>query len=211
MRDLYYIFDPLCGWCYGAGPAVTALAVHPDVQLHLLPSGLFAGEGARPMNAEFAAYVWSNDQRIERLTGQVFSERYRSEVLANHQQMFDSGPATFALTAVALTEPSREVEALKALQQARYVDGTDISDIDSLQAILGRLCLTDAAARLARPDAALVEANNRRIHQARHLMQQFGARGVPSFVLQIDGQARLLPSSAAFSDPRGFLEQVLTA
>ncbi|MFE1573464.1 hypothetical protein ACFIQG_16790 [Comamonas odontotermitis] len=91
------------------------------------------------------------------------------------------------------------------------MDGMDISDIDSLQAILGRLRLMDAAARLARPDAALVEANNRRLHQARQLMQQFGARGVPTFILQIDGQARLLPSSAAFSDPHGFLEQVLAA
>ena len=211
MKDLYYIFDPLCGWCYGAGPAVTALAEHAGVRLHLLPSGLFAGEGARPMNAEFAAYAWSNDQRIERLTGQPFSERYRSEVLTNHQQMFDSGPATFALSAVALTEPLREVEALKALQHARYVDAVDITDIDSLQAILGRLCLTGAAARLARPDAQLEEANIRRIGQARQLMQQLGARGVPSFVLQVNGQSRLLPSSAAFSDPHGFLEQVLAA
>ena len=211
MKGLHYIFDPLCGWCYGAGAAVAALADHADVQLHLLPSGLFAGEGARPMNAEFAAYAWSNDQRIERLTGQPFSERYRTEVLANHQQMFDSGPATFALTAVALTEPLREVEALKALQQARYVDGVDITDMDSLQAIFGRLRLTDAAARLARPDSVLLEANTRRTGQARQLMQQLGARGVPSFVLQAGDKYQLLPSSAAFSDPQGFLQQVLAA
>ncbi|WP_353611301.1 hypothetical protein [Paracidovorax avenae] len=69
-KTLHYLFDPLCGWCYGAGGTVAELAALPGVALRLLPSGLFSGEGARPMSADFADYAWSNDQRIERLTGQ---------------------------------------------------------------------------------------------------------------------------------------------
>ena len=40
-----YLFDPLCGWCYGAGPALERLAQLDDVTLELMPTGLFAGEG----------------------------------------------------------------------------------------------------------------------------------------------------------------------
>ncbi|ATO32710.1 hypothetical protein DZA65_01784 [Dickeya dianthicola] len=90
-KILHYVFDPLCGWCYGASPTVAALAYHPAFRLELSPSGLFADEGARSMNDEFAAYAWSNDQRIARLTGQPFSERYRQQVLGDRQQAFDSG------------------------------------------------------------------------------------------------------------------------
>lgn len=73
-QTVTYLFDPLCGWCYGAAPVLGALAQQPGIRVELLPTGLFAGDGARAMDNEFAAYAWSNDQRIERLTGQPFSE-----------------------------------------------------------------------------------------------------------------------------------------
>ncbi len=210
-KKLYYVFDPLCGWCYGAGATVTALDHMPDVQLRLLPSGLFSGEGARPMDDGFAAYAWSNDQRIERMTGQRFTERYRSEVLAGQRQMFDSGPATVALTAVALTAPKRELEALKAIQQARYIDGKDITQQDSLVALLRGLGLEQSAARLEQPDAELLTANRTRVDEAQALLAQFGARGVPAFILETGGHRQLLHSSAVFSDPQTFIAQFAAA
>ena len=206
-KTLYYVFDPLCGWCYGAGVALAALDKAPKIALRLLPSGLFSGAGARPMDDTFAAYAWSNDQRIERLTGQPFSERYRTEVLTDHQQMFDSGPATLALTAVALTAPERELEALKAIQQARYVDGKNITRLETLISVLKSLELEPAATRLAQPDDELLAANRARVADAQTLLNEFGARGVPTFILDTKGQRQLKSSSAAFSNPQAFVEQ----
>ncbi len=210
-KTLYYIYDPLCGWCYGAGGAVQALAHSTDVALRMLPSGLFSGEGARPMGEDFAAYAWSNDQRIEQLTGQRFTERYRHEVLSNHQQMFDSGPATLALTAVAQTAPSREGQALKAIQQARYVDGLDITQPGTLASLLHALGLDDAAQLLALPDKSLTAANSARIAQAQALLALFGARGVPAFILEMNGQRQLMSSNAALSNPQTFADQLAAA
>lgn len=210
-QTLHYLFDPLCGWCYGAGATVARAAAMPGVALRLLPSGLFSGEGARPMSEDFAAYAWSNDQRIERLTGQRFSEQYRSEVLGAPRQMFDSGPATVALTAVALTAPQSELEALKAIQHARYVEGRDITSLDTLTAVLKTLGLDLAAERLAATDAELLGANRARIAEAQALLQQFGARGVPTFLLERHGRLQLLPSGAVFSNPQAFAEQLAAA
>lgn len=210
-KTLHYLFDPLCGWCYGAGATVAELAAMPGVELRLLPTGLFSGEGARPMTHDFATYAWSNDQRIERLTGQRFTEQYRSDVLADQRQMFDSGPATVALTAVALTTPVREFEALKVIQQARYVEGRDVTSLDTLVAVLKAQGLDDAAQRLVQPDAALLDANRARVIEAQALLQQFGARGVPTFILEQNGQRQLLPSNAVFSNPKAFLAQVASA
>jgi putative protein-disulfide isomerase len=210
-KTLHYVFDPLCGWCYGASTTVSAVSQHPGIQLRLLPSGLFAGEGARSMDEGFASYAWSNDQRIERLTGQTFSERYRSGVLADRQQRFDSGPATLALTAVALSAPQRELDALKAIQRARYVDGLDITRVDMLATVLGALGLQEAAARLTTPDAELLQANRARIDQAQALLQTFGARGVPAFVIEEDGRRELLHASSVYADPQAFVDQFATA
>jgi putative protein-disulfide isomerase len=30
MTTLHYIFDPLCGWCYGAAPLVAAARTVPE-------------------------------------------------------------------------------------------------------------------------------------------------------------------------------------
>jgi putative protein-disulfide isomerase len=195
-KTLHYVFDPLCGWCYGASATVSAVSRQPGIQLRLLPSGLFSGKGARSMDEGFASYAWANDQRIERLTGQAFSERYRSGVLADHQQVFDSGPATLALTAV---------------QRARYVDGLDITRVDTLATVLGGLGLQEAAARLTTPDAELLQGNRARVEQAQALLQTFGARGVPAFILEEDGRRELLHASSLYSDPQAFVDQFATA
>jgi len=207
-RPLYYLFDPLCGWCYGASAAVAALAGSDAVDLRLLPSGLFQDEGARPMDAAFAAYAWANDQRIERLTGQPFSLRYREKVLDDRMQRFDSAPATLALTAVNLTAPRREVEALKVIQHARYVEGQDITQQAVLCEALRSLGLTEAAQRMQASDDTLRAAAAARIHEARALMRRLGAQGVPTFALDSEAGPQLLHASAVYSDPRGFLDRV---
>jgi putative protein-disulfide isomerase len=210
-KTLHYIFDPLCGWCYGAAAAVAALGKTPEVKLRLLPSGHFAGASARPMDDDFAAYAWSNDQRIERLTGQRFSELYRTHVLSDRQQIFDSGPATLALTAVSLTTPERELDALEAIQHARYLNGEDITRLDQLAVVLQAQGLEHAAVCLLRSDSELLAANRARITGTQTLLGQFGARGVPSFILETHGQRQLLNSSAAYANPQAFAKQIAKA
>ena len=210
-KTLLYVFDPLCGWCYGASATLSAVARNPAIRLRLMPSGMFAGGGARPMDDQFASHAWSNDQRIERLTGQTFSERYRTGVLADRQQRFDSGPATLALTAVALTAPQREPDALKAIQLARYVDGLDITRLNTLTTVLRALGLEAAAERVTAPDAELRQANSARIDEAQALMKTFGAHGVPTFILEADGRRELLQASSVYSDPEAFVNQLAAA
>jgi len=176
-------YDPLCGWCYGAAPALRRLLTHPEFRLELVPAGLFAGPGARPMDAHFAAHAWSADQRISQLTGQPFSERYRDQVLADRLTRLDSGPATLTLTAVALASAAYEFPALEAIQAARYVDGRDVTDPAVLADIIRGLGLGQVAARVAAPDAALVAAARARVSTARREMQVLGATGVPTLVV----------------------------
>ena len=210
-KTLHYVFDPLCGWCYGAGAALGAVVDARVIQLRLWPSGLFSGDGARAMDDAFAAYAWSNDQRIERLTRQRFSERYRSEVLSDRRQVFDSGPASVALTAVTQWQPERELEALEAIQRARYVEGRDVTRQDTLAAILEGLGLRQAALRLTQPDASLLDAHRERVAEAQSMLRQFGARGVPTLIVEREGGRQLFQSNAIFSDPQAFVDQLTAA
>ena len=183
LTTITYLFDPLCGWCYGATPALDRLAATPGIDLKLAPTGLFSGEGARPMDEEFAIYAWMNDQRIARLSGQIFSAAYRQNCLLTFGAMFDSGPATLALTAVAVSVAGGEREALKAIQKARYADGRDITKLSVLSEILHELGLSEAGDRIAAPDEALLTENRARIAGARAEMRQLGIEGVPALLV----------------------------
>jgi len=80
-------------------------------------------------------------------------------VLGRPGSRFDSAAVTLALTAVSLSEPLRELETLKALQEARYVQGLETCDVSVVATLLRDQGLAVAADRLAANDAELLGAN----------------------------------------------------
>lgn len=204
------LVDPLCGWCYGAHPALDWLRARDDVTLALLPVGLFAGPGAFAIDATFATHAWSADQRIAALTGQPFSTAYRMQVLKAGTGLVDSGPATLALTAVHLTAPEREPDALAAIQAARYVGGRDIADPAVLAEILDEADVAPAAARFRAADAALHESASARMAAGRAAMARHGLRGVPALVAGGD-EGRGFNGAPLFGDRDSLLRVIRDA
>ena len=198
MRSLLYLYDPLCGWCYAATSGIARLRA-AGVTVSLRPTGLFSDPG-RVMTPEFADYAWKNDQRIAAMTGQIFTEAYRRQVLRAPGTAFDSSAAVLALTAVAMNEPEREADALKAVQEARYVAGRDITDAATLSTILTETGLPSAAAAFDTRSAALLSANADRLAAGQVMMREVGGSGVPTLVL-VDGQFRRLLDSRVLYGP----------
>ncbi|WP_372055766.1 DsbA family protein [Tistrella mobilis] len=198
-----WLFDPLCGWCYGAAPAIRHLAGQAGVALDPLPVGLFADGGAFSMNEGFASHAWAADQRIARLSGQPFTEAYRRKVLGALTGRVDSGPATRALTAVRLAAVpeeavAQELAALEAIQRARYVDGRDNADAVVIAGVLEGLGLAAAAARFRAPDASLLAADRARVGAGREAMRRMGVRGVPALILGKGAGMRLVEAGQLF-------------
>ncbi|NIZ15465.1 DsbA family protein [Phaeobacter sp. HF9A] len=203
--QLTYLYDPLCGWCYGAAPAIKTLMQYDDITVTAQPSGLFAGPGAFAMSAGFAAHAWAADQRIGQLTGQEFSAAYRENLLERTTGMVDSGPATLAVSAVHLTAPEQEFDALLAMQRARYVEGRDNGDATVIATVLRESGLDAAAERFADPDAALLSFNDDRIQAAQAEMRRFGARGVPTLILGTGPEARVVDTNALYGRPEALI------
>lgn len=195
-NSLIYIFDPLCGWCYGSLPRLIDLAKEQSVTM--LPGGLFAHDGARPLDKGFAAHAWAADQRIASMTGQIFSEAYRSKILNGANQRLDSTQATLAHTAVMMTTPEHGPQALKLIQEARYVHGKDITGKESLTDLLRTAGYEQAADLLDRQSDALKRENHSRIEQGQILMAQVRSNGVPTLIAQQGEQIKPLPSSLLY-------------
>lgn len=65
--------------------------------MRMMPSGLFFG--SRPVSS-MVNHAWRNDQHIQSLTGQQFSDAYHQNVLLAPNGVFTSAPATLALQAL---------------------------------------------------------------------------------------------------------------
>ncbi len=200
IDHLIYLYDPLCGWCYGAMPAIHGLADLGGCIVEPVPSGLFVAPG-KTLDAEMARHIEQADARIASMSGQRFSDLYRRKVLANPELPFDSTAATEALTAVSLWNVRRELDALHALQRERFVAGRDISDrsviAQALSASLGDEPETWEQ-RLAQPGLAAI--TDKRVARAKKVMKAVGMHGVPALVWPSDQGMRLLPGQWLFGE-----------
>jgi putative protein-disulfide isomerase len=210
--SLSYLFDPLHSRCYAVAPTIRALAKRPDLSLSLLPTGLFAGEGARQTTRDYAARVWKSDREIMTLTGRPFSNAYRRDVLGGRNLAFDSGPATLALTAFAMERPSFELNYLDVLQIARFIEGRDITS----PRVLGEIATTlgmdgeQLAVRLAeRSD--LIAQTSRRMHEARRLMDLYGLAGVPAIIAHGEEGDHVIGAAVLLSDVQDVIDAVRQA
>ena len=196
-----YLYDPLCGWCYGSGPAIRALAASGTWVVEALPTGLFAGDPHRRIDPAFARHVIEADARIEQMSGEPFSEAYRSQVLGNASMRFDSANATHALHAVARWNPGRVLDALHALQRERYVRGHDVADTGVIAAALAAALGGNSADwRQRMADPALPAFAAQRTAQVHRWMSAVGARGVPTLVWPSTRQPQALPGDWFFGD-----------
>ena len=141
----------------------------------------------------------------------MFSDNYRTQLLDKPGIRFDSGPGTLALTAVFLTDPQRETEALKVLQEARYIHALDTGQLSIVEKLLRDVGLTAAAELMSANDAALLTANAARMRKAQGLMQTFGAQGVPTLVIADENGSRLLRGDALYGSFDSLLSHIAAA
>jgi putative protein-disulfide isomerase len=125
MTQLHYIYDPLCGWCYGAKPLIQAARTVLPVIAH--GGGMMTGANRQKVSAQLRNYVMPHDRRIAEYTGQPFGEAYFEGLLRDEEAVFDSAPPTAAVLAAEQLE-GRGLALLERLQTAHYVEGRRIAD-----------------------------------------------------------------------------------
>ncbi|WP_419710514.1 protein-disulfide isomerase [Pseudomonas sp. NFX224] len=154
------------------------------------------------MNPEWAQYAWGNDQRIGGMTGQIFSERYREQVLAKTEGKFDSSAMNRALTQAHTIDQTLEPKLLSALQVARYVDGQDTCDYSVVAGIATQLLIgtgleTNADTLSVRlfADEDLAKRTHARTSTAQALIGRFDLRGIPQLLVRTENITIPLNSS----------------
>ncbi|MDX3905047.1 MAG: DsbA family protein [Pigmentiphaga sp.] len=187
---LHYIYDPLCGWCYGAAPLVAAARERFPIIAHA--GGMMAGPNRQPVSERLRHYVMPHDRRIAALTGQPFGEPYFDGLLRDHGAVFDSEPPiTAILAAHEIAGPGRDLDMLARIQHAHYAEGRRIADPEILAELAAGIGLEAPAftATYARLEGQPTRAH---IAESRALLAHVGGQGFPTFALEHEGRLHVL-------------------
>lgn len=193
MHDLIYVYDAYCGWCYGMGPALRALAEADDISVTVRHGSLFSGDNSAPIGA--FAHIPGANARIAELTGVTFGADYE-RVLAEGRLMLDSDAAARGLAALrAVAGAARDLEMAGAMQSAFYGSGSSLSDPRTYETIADERGLDGEAVVGLLDDPRIAAAARREQEQ----LIALGARSYPMLLLRRGGELVQLggPTSSA--------------
>ncbi|MGF6704453.1 DsbA family protein [Pseudomonas frederiksbergensis] len=196
---LHYIYDPLCGWCYGAKPLVQAAQSVLPLIAH--GGGMMTGANRQTVSSQLRNYVMPHDRRIAEYTGQPFGEAYFEGLLRDETAVFDSAPPIAAVLA-AEQIAGRGLALLGRLQTAHYVEGRRIAD----NAVLLELATQSGLEPEAFQQAFNEADTERHIKDSRALLAKVGGQGFPTFALEQDGQLTLVDIGPWFGKPQAFAQ-----
>ena len=185
---LHYLFDPLCGWCYGAAPLLAAAHSLPEVQIELHAGGMLTGSNRRAINPQWRSYVLPHDRRIAELSGQPFGDGYFNGLLNDQGAVLDSEPPISAILA-AQAIAGQGLVMLQRVQHAHYVEGRRIADLQVLVELAGELGFPLPQFSNAY-QAVRGRQTQAHIAASRALLAQVGAQGFPTLLLE-DAQGRM--------------------
>ncbi|QYJ86950.1 DsbA family protein [Shewanella mesophila] len=123
MNKLYYVYDPMCSWCWGFKPIWEKIerALSGEMKIVYLLGGL-APDSDQPMPATMQQQIAAHWHRIENLLGTEFNH----EFWTTNTPRRSTYPACRAILAARAQQA--ESQMLTAIQQAYYLQARNPSD-----------------------------------------------------------------------------------
>jgi putative protein-disulfide isomerase len=178
MSDKHFVYfaDPMCSWCYGFSPVISALAAQFSDRLpvRLVMGGLRAGntQAMRPQDKDYIRNAWT---RVGQASGQPFDFAF----FDRDTFVYDTEPACRAVVTMRRLEPDKALGFMGAIQRAFYGNNQDITQTDVLADIAERETRIDAATFTAEFMAA--ETRNETFRDFL-VAQHAGVQGFPCLV-----------------------------
>jgi putative protein-disulfide isomerase len=189
MTNLHFVYfaDPMCSWCYGFSPVITALADQfaGRLPVRLVMGGLRAGN-TRPMRLEDKEYIRGAWTRVGQTSGQPFDFAF----FEREGFVYDTEPACRAVVAMRRLAPDKALGFMGAIQRAFYAHNQDVTQTDVLAEVAERDAGIDRAAFTAEFLGA--EARNETFRDFL-TSQQAGVEGFPFLAAgnEADGYAQV--------------------
>ncbi len=186
-NQILYLFDPLCGWCYGFSQTMLKFyeAFRTEYEFVAIPGGMIIGSRVGPAKAS-RSYITGVIPRLETTTGVVFGEAYHQ--LLNSDTLFDSEPPSRALHAFRSFHFEKAIEFAHAMQLAHFTEGKDYNN-PQMYVELAKQFGIEEAAFMERYEDERIRQN---VQMEFAWAKESGVQGYPTVVLRKDQKYYML-------------------
>lgn len=135
--SIIYVYDTLCGWCYGFSPVIKQVfeKYQDQFNFEVISGGMVLGEREGPIG-EVAPYIKRAFKTVEDTAGVKFGEHFVNVVLEEGTQYFSSEKPAIALSVFKAYQPNHAILFAHDLQTAIYHDGLDLSKDENYIALV---------------------------------------------------------------------------
>ena len=124
--EVFYAYEPLCGWCYGFSSELNKLIrrLAPVVDFKLINGGIFAGNKSLKMES-ISEHIKNNMGHVTERSGIEFGEKFIN-LLEDKNYRYDSKKASIAVSIIRDLFPEKTFEFAANIQKAFFYHGKDI-------------------------------------------------------------------------------------
>jgi putative protein-disulfide isomerase len=185
QRILWYFADPMCSWCWGFAPVISAIKERYAAQMKvaLVLGGLRPGT-TEPMTPAAREEILRHWRDVQQRSGQPF----QFDDAMPDGFIYDTEPPSRAIIAVSIIDPDMTFAYYKAVQESFYARGKNITQPETLAELVVNQGM-DRDHFLKLFDSGEVKAKTRRHFQ---MSRESGVRGFPTTVLQDESGTTLL-------------------
>ncbi|MFT4737136.1 MAG: putative protein-disulfide isomerase [Cyclobacteriaceae bacterium] len=209
MKDqILYIFDPLCGWCYGFSQTIYDFYKAHSENLDFVPivGGMVTGDRIGPA-AKMYDYISGAIPRLEQTTGCKVTQTYLEVILSSQEVIMNSEPPCRAVVAFRSIKPDQSMTFVKALQYAHYGLGRDYNLDSTYASLLAQFDVSEQAFFSAYESKEILDITVNEFDW----VQKAGVRGFPATVLKQGDQYTMLASGyTSIEQLNSTLQKVLT-
>jgi putative protein-disulfide isomerase len=128
---LIYVYDALCGWCYGFSSVIEKFATlyKNEFEVEVISGGMITGDRIGPIG-EVAPYISWAYKNVEEASGVKFGTDFLDKTLKKGTAIFTSIPAAIALSIIKEKMPQQSLAFAAALQKAIYFDGIEPTNLE---------------------------------------------------------------------------------
>ncbi|ABV85858.1 DsbA family protein [Shewanella pealeana] len=186
LANLYYVYDPMCSWCWGYRPTWLALQsklqiTYPELNIEYRLGGL-APDSDEPMPDDMQHFL----QRTWLQIAEQLDTQFNFDFWQNCQPRRSTYPACRA--ALLARDVGLEQEMILAIQQAYYLEAKNPSDTEILVTLAGELGLDETLFTKALLSETTKVKLDEEVSRSRHLPIE----GFPSLVLLVNGEFFLI-------------------
>jgi len=187
--EIIYVYDALCGWCYGFSPVISQIfaTYRCKTDFLVLSGGMITGNRCGPVS-EIAAYIKKAYKTVEETCGVKFGDQFLENVLNRGSVWLSSEYPARALAVMRAEKRGHSLVFATEIQKAIYYYGMPPHELDTYEKLVSGFGF-DGKKFL---ESMMADDTSQIIENEFNMVKQLGVDGYPSILLRNDDDIKMI-------------------